>query len=223
MQLSKMMMKIKILLVDDHAVVRKGLISLLEDEENIEIIGDVGSGKEALAFMKTSLPDIVLLDLNMPEMSGIETAKQMSKVFPNVKKLVFSMHNNSEYVVNSIENGVDGYLLKDSEQEEILAAIVQVADGHKYFPPTVSAILVEALQSKGKKINTSSENKVLGVLSRKEIQILKHIALGKSSQEIAEELELSIRTVSNHRANMLKKTNLSNTAELVRIASKEGL
>jgi DNA-binding NarL/FixJ family response regulator len=176
--------KIKILLVDDHAVVRKGLISLLEDESQLKIVGDVGSGKEALEFVKNHKVDIVLLDLNMPEMSGIETAKHLSKTHPKLKKLVFSMHNDPDYVLKSIENGVDGYILT-------------------------------------KKTTTKDNKSVLDLLSKKELEILQLVAKGLSSQEIAEKLELSVRTVSNHRANMLRKTNINNTTELVGILKSE--
>jgi DNA-binding NarL/FixJ family response regulator len=216
------MVKIKILLVDDHAVVRKGLISLLEDEPNFEIVGDLGSGREALEFVKTHIVDLILLDLNMPELSGIETAKLLSKQAPKIKKLVFSMHNDSDYVLKSIENGVDGYLLKDSEKEEIVKAIEQIFGGHKYFPPTVSAIIVDALQStKSKQTLGKDTNETLKLLSKKEKQILQLIADGNNSQVIAAKLGLSVRTVSNHRANMLRKTDLNNTTELVGIFIQE--
>jgi DNA-binding NarL/FixJ family response regulator len=216
------MAKINILLVDDHAVVRKGLISLLEDETNIEVVGNLGSGKEALDFVKINKVDLILLDLNMPEMSGIETARQLSRQSPKIKKLVFSMHNDASYVMKSIENGVDGYLLKDSEKEEIVTAIEQVHFGHKYFPPVVSAILVDALQtSKSKQGFPKTENDVLKLLSKKELEILNLVAEGRSSQDIANELNLSVRTVSNHRANMLRKTELNNTTELVGIYTKK--
>jgi DNA-binding NarL/FixJ family response regulator len=159
----------------------------------------------------------------MPEMSGMETAKHLKKLSPAIKILVFSMHNDADYVLKSIENGVDGYLLKDSEKDEILLGINTVYEGNKYFPASISAILVGAIQTKGKTIPSSKTSLKTDVLSKKEKQILKLITEGKNSKEIADLLDLSIRTVSNHRANMLKKTNLSNTAELVRIASKEGI
>jgi DNA-binding NarL/FixJ family response regulator len=213
------MNKIKILLVDDHAVVRKGLISLLEDEPGLDLVGDVGSGREALEFVKNQKVDLVLLDLNMPEMSGMETAKHLSKLNPKVKKLVFSMHNDPDYVLKSIENGVDGYLLKDSEKEEIVKAIEEVTNGQKYFPTAISAILVGALQTK--KVSSKSAGSVLSLLSKKELEILRLVAEGMSSQEIAEKLDLSVRTVSNHRANMLRKTNINNTTELVGILKSE--
>lgn len=213
------MTKIKVLLVDDHAVVRKGLISLLEDEDSLEIIADVSSGKEAINFIASNKLDLVLLDLNMPEMSGLETSKILSKTHPKLKKLVFSMHNDPDYILKSIENGVDGYLLKDSEKDEIVKAIEQVNAGQKYFPTTISSILVDALQTK--KTISKTGNSVLQALSKKELEILRLVAEGLSSQEIAEKLELSVRTVSNHRANMLRKTNINNTTELVGILKSE--
>lgn len=213
--------KIRILLVDDHSVVRKGLISLLDDEQDIEIVGDLGSGREALEFIKNNKVDVILLDLNMPEMSGLEAAKLLTKQYPKVKKLVFSMHNDPEYVLKSIENGVDGYLLKDSEKEEILLGIYQVFEGVKYFPTSVSSILVDALQTSKVKSNSASNlNNPLSVLSKKELEILQLVAEGLSSQEVADKLHLSVRTVSNHRANMLRKTNFHNTTELVGIYTK---
>ncbi len=216
------MKKVKILLVDDHAVVRKGIISLLEDEDQIQIIGDVAGGQEALDFIQKVKPDLVLLDLNMPLMSGIETANQLTKKYPLIKKIVFSMHNDPHYVLNSIENGVDGYLLKDCEKEDILLAIKTVTNGQKYFPPTISLILVDALQNRNTFQPKVIVKTVIDHLSKKEKQILKLISEGQNSKEIAEKLNLSTRTVSNHRANMLKKTKMNNTTELVRMASKQG-
>lgn len=212
-------MKIKLLLVDDHAVVRMGLKSLLEDEPRIEIIGQASSGIEAITFVNNNTVDVILLDINMPDLNGIETAKLLLKAGSKAKILIFSMHNDPEYVLKSVEAGVHGYLLKDASKEDILKGIETVFSNNKYFPSTISEILVSAIQTGGQ----LNKPKVLNKLSKKEIQILKLIALGKNSQEIASELDLSIRTVSNHRANMLKKTNLNNTVELVRLASIEGL
>jgi DNA-binding NarL/FixJ family response regulator len=159
----------------------------------------------------------------MPEMNGIETAAHISKKFPKVKILIFSMHNDPDYILKSIENKVDGYILKDADKEEIVKAMHAVHNGEKYFPPEISAILVSAIQGGASIKSSKALNKVLDILSKKEIEVLKFISHGKSSKEIADKLGLSIRTVSNHRANMLKKTNLNNTAELVRMASTEGL
>lgn len=214
---------IKLLLVDDHKVVRQGMKSLLEDENDIEIVGEAESGKEALEKIKELKPNLVLLDVNMPEMNGIEAAKKVKKDQHSPRILIFSMHNDPDYILKSIENGVDGYLLKDADKEEILNAMRTVHAGAKYFPPNVSAILVSALQGQGTVKVSTEQSSVLSSISKKEREILELIAEGKSSKEIAEELELSIRTVSNHRANMLKKTGLNNTAELVRMATNEGI
>lgn len=213
---------IKLVLADDHEVVRKGLKALFEEEDNIEVIGEAVDGRAALEAADLLRPDLVLLDLNMPNLNGIETAKILSKTHPKIKILVFSMHNNEDYVVKSIQNGVDGYLLKDSDKDEIMKAIHTIYNGQKYFPHQISGILVGALQSKGG-LGIETGGKIKSLISKKEIQILKLIAEGQSSKEIATALDLSIRTVSNHRANMLKKTGLSNTAELIQKASKEGL
>lgn len=215
------MSKIKILIVDDHEVVRKGIKALLEDEESLEIVGEAGNGITALDCVAQLQPDIVLLDINMPEMNGIEAAKIISQKHSKSKVLVFSMHNNEDYILKSIENGVKGYLLKDSDKEVILKAIETIHKGGKYFPTNVSSILVGAIQTK--KTERKKKTIVVGNLSKKEIEILKLISSGMKSKEIAEKLDLSIRTVSNHRANMLRKTSLTNTAELIRIASEEGI
>ena len=215
-----MAIKIKLLIVDDHAVVRKGIQNLLEDEENIEIVGEASDGMEALEKVKNLKPTIVLLDLTMPKMSGFEVAKSISDRHPAVKSLIFSMHNNPEYMVTSVENGAMGYLLKDTSKEEILKALSSVSEGQKYFPPTVSAMIIDGLMAQRKQKTTPKlkNTSVFAKISKKEREILKYITEGMSSQEIAEKLSLSVRTVSNHRANILRKTDVKNTAELVRLA-----
>ncbi|WP_394995756.1 response regulator [Emticicia sp.] len=215
-----MAIKIKLLIVDDHAVVRKGIQNLLEDEENIEIVGEASDGMEALEKVKNLKPTIVMLDLTMPKMSGFEVAKSISDRHPAVKSLIFSMHNNPEYMVTSVENGAMGYLLKDKSKEEILKALSSVSQGQKYFPPTVSAMIIDGLMAQRKQKTTPKlkNTSVFTKISKKEREILKYITEGMSSQEIAEKLSLSVRTVSNHRANILRKTDVKNTAELVRLA-----
>lgn len=212
--------KIKLLIVDDHAVVRKGIQNLLEEEPNIEIIGEASDGIEAIEKVKTLKPTIVLLDLTMPQMSGFEVAKIISDKYPSTKSLIFSMHNNPEYMVTSVENGAMGYLLKDTSKEEILKALESVSAGNKYFPPTVSAMIIDGLlaQRKQKTAPKLKNTSLFSKISKKEREILKYITEGMSSQEIAEKLSLSVRTVSNHRANILRKTDVKNTAELVRLA-----
>ena len=216
------MNNIKILLVDDHDVVRKGLKMLLETEKNISIIGEASNGLIAIDKVSALKPDVVILDLTMPEMGGIEATKIISEKFIDVKILIFSMHNNSDYIVKSVENGAKGYLLKDSTKEEILKAINTVALGKKYFPPDISEMIIDELLSKtkaGKNIEKKADlSNFYALITSKEREILDYIIEGKISREIAEKLNISIRTVDNHRANMMKKTNAKNTADLVKMA-----
>jgi len=211
------MKKITILIADDHAVVRSGLQNLLEDETHIEIVGEATDGIEALAQIKKLSPQIVLLDLTMPNMGGLEVAKIMVKQYPQTKSLIFSMHNNQEYMVRAVENGAMGYLLKDTTKEEILKAIQSVSEGNKYFPTAVSSLIIDGLlrQDPQKEANDTRFEK----LSKKEKQILDLVSEGMSSKEIAEKLGLSVRTVSNHRANIIKKTKVKNTADLIKKAT----
>ncbi|UTA67090.1 MULTISPECIES: response regulator transcription factor [Emticicia] len=216
-----MLNKIKLLVVDDHAIVRRGIINLLEEEENIEIAGEASDGTEALEGIKELKPDVVLLDLSMPKMTGLEVTRIISQKYPTVKPLIFSMHNNQEYMVSAVENGAMGYLLKDTSKEEILKAISTVAAGQKYFPPTVSAMIIDGLMNERKNSASAIRKEASAIvdsLSKQEKVILSYIVEGLSSQEISEKLNLSVRTVSNHRANILRKTHVRNTAELVRLA-----
>lgn len=213
--------KIKIILADDHAVVRKGLKMLLEEEELIEIIGEAVDGVDAVDKISVLLPNIVILDLTMPNLGGIEATKIIAAKFPMVKIIIFSMHNNSDYIIKSVENGAHGYLMKDSGKDEIMKAIFAVMSGKKYFPTDISTLIIDDLLLKNKKINKETEPNssiIYTQITAKEKQILEQIILGKSSKEIAENLQLSIRTVDNHRANMMKKTKAKNTADLVKMA-----
>jgi DNA-binding NarL/FixJ family response regulator len=214
------MNKIKLLIADDHAVVRSGIRNLLEDEPNIEIVGEAADGAAAIEQIKTLKPNLLLLDLTMPKMTGFEVAKIVSEKFETTKIVVFSMHNDQEYMVKAVENGAMGYLLKDTGKEEILHALERVHGGQKYFPSNVSALIIEGLLAERKQnLNLNkNQNNIISLLSKQEKVILNHIIEGLNSQEISDKLELSVRTVSNHRANILKKTKVKNTAELVRLA-----
>ncbi|MFC0184952.1 DNA-binding response regulator, NarL/FixJ family, contains REC and HTH domains [Pseudarcicella hirudinis] len=214
------MEKIKVLLTDDHDVVRKGMKMLLEDEETIEVVGEASDGLEAIDKIAQLLPDVVILDLTMPKMSGIEAAKIVSENYPDVKILIFSMHNNRDYIVSSVENGANGYLLKDTGKEEIMKALHTVSEGRKYFPPDISEVIIDELLAKNQaqKTAASPTGGIYAKITPKEQQILDLIIQGLNSREIADKLFLSIRTVDNHRANMMKKTKAKNTADLVKMA-----
>jgi len=202
---------IKVLLADDHDVVRKGMKMLLEDEEGILVIGEAADGAEAIDKVKILMPDVVILDLTMPKMTGIEAAAVISQEYPSVKILIFSMHNNREYIINSVENGASGYLLKDTGKDELLRALTVVSEGRKYFPPEISEVIIDELLAKNLSGGAPAESKpIFQKITPKERQILDLIVQGYNSREIADKLFLSIRTVDNHRANMMKKTKAKN-------------
>ncbi len=211
------MSKIKVVLADDHAIFRKGVKSLLENEEDIEIIGEAANGEEALDKVRELSPDVLMIDISMPKMSGIEAAEIVNKQFKHTKALILSMHNNDDYILKSVECGAHGYLLKDTSKEEMLKALRSVALGEKYFAGTVSNTIVNGYLNKVSS-KESDDKSDKAKLSRKEKAILQFIVEGLSSREIAEKLDLSGRTVDNHRANMMKKMNVRNAAELVRLA-----
>jgi DNA-binding NarL/FixJ family response regulator len=211
------MNSITILLADDHDVVRRGMKMLLEDEEGIQVIGEASDGLDAIEKVKTLMPNVVILDLTMPKMTGIEAAKVISEEYPEVKILIFSMHHNKEYIVKSVENGANGYLLKDTSKEELLRAIKVVSEGRKYFPPEISEVIINELLAKTSGMQEETRP-IFEKITPKEKQILGMIVQGYNSREMADKLFLSIRTVDNHRANMMKKVKAKNTADLVKMA-----
>ncbi|MCU0431079.1 MAG: response regulator transcription factor [Cytophagaceae bacterium] len=207
---------IRILLADDHGIFRKGVKSLLEEESDLMIVAEAESGTQALEKVRDMVPDIVLMDITMPNMNGIEATIRITREFRSVKVIMLSMHDNEDYILQSVESGAYGYLLKDTTKEEMLKALRTVATGEKYFNSEVSKAIVNGYLVK-KKAGERVEGEGFG-LSKKERRILKYIVDGLSSREIAEQLELSIRTVDNHRAIMMRKMNVKNAAEMVKIA-----
>ncbi|PSR56588.1 DNA-binding response regulator [Adhaeribacter arboris] len=215
------MTKIKVLLADDHTLVRNGIRSMLENSTDLEIVGEAQNGAEALTKVKELAPDILLIDIAMPVMTGIEATAQVSKLYPNTRCLVLSMHHDEDYILKSVEAGAYGYLLKDNTREEMLRAIRSVATGEKYFSPSVSNVIVESYLQKLKEPETPPAPKKK--LSKQEKAVLKFIVEGSNSREIAEKLNLSVRTVDNHRASMMKRLKVKNAVELVRKALDEKL
>jgi two-component system response regulator DegU len=211
---------IRLIIADDHQIFRQGLKLILEDDQNIEIIGEASNGKEAVEMVKAEQPDVVMLDISMPILNGLEATAIIDKQHKKTKPLILSMHNNEDYISKSIENGALGYLLKDASKEEILKAIHTVAEGGRYFGNSVSDIIIQnyVKKSKNKGIDQSSNQHKEPILSKTEKEILKLIIDGLSSREIAEKLGSSVRTIDNHRANMMKKNKVKNAAELVKLA-----
>jgi DNA-binding NarL/FixJ family response regulator len=210
--------KIRVVLADDHFVVRNGIRTLIDGSE-IEIIGEANNGVEAVESVKNLSPDVILMDISMPQMNGLDATQIISKQYKNSKSLILSMYDNEEYILSAVEAGAMGYLLKDAPREEILNAIRTVARGEKYFNNSVSTIIINEYLKVKK--SATPEITLPVKLSKKEIIILKQIVEGLNSRQIADKLELSIRTVDNHRAHMMKKLSVRNAAELVKLAIEQ--
>ncbi len=201
--------QIAVIIVDDHTLFRNGLKILLDNFENIKIVGEASDGKEYLDKIHTIKADIVLMDINMPVMDGIEATKKSLVKFPDLKIIALSMYGDAEYYYKMIDAGVKGFLLKNSDIKEVVDAIEKVNIGENYFSQ-------ELLYNVVKNINPIEKTKKQKVkLSKREIEVLKQICKGLSNQEIADVLSISKRTVDKHRANLLSKTLSKNTASLV--------
>jgi len=220
-------MPIRILVVDDHSVVRQGIITLLEDEEDILIAGEASDGDEVLQKVEEVDPDVVLLDLTMPRMSGLDAMKELLPVHPDVRILVFSMHNNPDYIISALQNGAAGYLQKDTSREEILRAVRSVVKGELYFPPDASSVIIRNLMKQLARLpetmpknQETQERSIWNIITAREQQILKCLTEGMSSKDIAERFDISSNTVANQRASIMRKANVKNTAELISLALK---
>lgn len=206
----------RIILADDHELVRDGIKSLLENEADFQVIAEASDGKEALKVIAQNQPDILIVDIRMPVMNGIEVVRNVTKDFPKVKKLVLSMHDSEEYVVESIQAGADGYLLKGSSKAEFLKALHTIGGGGKYFAGDISEIIINNFVNGKAKAAIKSDpiSEEVSILTNREKQILTLILEGKGNNEIAESLDISRRTAEVHRFNLMKKLNVKNLIEL---------
>jgi two-component system response regulator DegU len=215
---NKTVSMIKIIIADDHPIVRDGLRSALDSIENFHVTGVAVNGVEALNLIKNEPPDLLLTDISMPEMNGIDLTREVTKKYPEVKVIILSMHENDAYINNALQAGAHGYLLKDSEKAELNSAIERVVAGEKYFSKSVSQILVNGLYNKPGE--SGEEQQDITGISKRELEVLEMIALGLSNKEIAGKLFLSIRTVDAHRYNIMQKLKVKNTAEMIKTAVK---
>jgi DNA-binding NarL/FixJ family response regulator len=204
------MNKIKLVLADDHPLIREGFKSLLAKNIKFEIIGEAENGRELVEMASQLQPDVILTDVKMPFMSGLEAIEQLTKDFPLMKFIVLSMHDEREYIVNALKIGASGYLLKTIEGVELEKAIITVYEGGKSFSPIVTNILAEAV--------VKPEPNAVSDITPREKEVLNLVVKGNSTKQIADQLNISIRTVESHRINMLKKMKVSNTAELIKKA-----
>ena len=212
--------KINIILADDHILVRNGIKSLLESEDVIQVIDEVSNGYEALTAIAKHPPHLLIADIRMPEMNGIELIKEVKKKYPDIKTLVLSMHNSEQFVVQSVQAGADGYILKGTSKEEFLKALHTVAAGGKYFTGDVSSAIINSFMniSSAEPQQQPLVNKipVIGVsLTKRERQILSLVLDGLSNKEIGDKLSISKRTAEVHRFNLMKKLKVKNYSELL--------
>ncbi len=206
---------IKVLLADDHHLVRNGIRNLLEDEKEIRVIGEASNGEEALEAVQRLHPDLMIIDIRMPVMNGLEATRRLTERDGTTKALILSMHDDEAYILQAIESGASGYLLKDTSKEEFLKAIKMIHNGGKYFSGDISNVLVtNYLHVKERKTPQADAGHF--DLTKRERQILRLIADGAGNKEIAEQLGKSVRTIETHRFNIMKKLKVTNVVELLK-------
>jgi two-component system, NarL family, response regulator NreC len=208
----------RVLLADDHGIVRRGMRALLELEPGIEVVGEAGDGLETLRLCETLRPQLAILDIAMPSLNGIEVATRALKNDPSLKVIILSMHADESYVVRALMAGAKGYLLKEATEEDLLPAVRAVAAGKSFFSPAVSRLLLEdyVRQLKQRGLEDSYH-----LLTDREREVLQLLAEGRSNKEVATVLGVGVSTVETHRANLMQKLNLRNTAEIVLYAVRK--
>jgi DNA-binding NarL/FixJ family response regulator len=217
------MSKINIVLADDHVLVRKGIKSMLESDTDIKVVGEASNGIEALEAAKDLKPDILVLDIRMPEMTGLEAAALLHEYAPATRAVILSMHDSEDYVVQALQAGAYGYLLKDTDKEEFVKALHQVHGGHKYFSGAVSHILANQLLNARPYMTSREPVEDVYHLTKREKQILRMVIDGKHNKEIADSLGKSLRTIETHRFNIMKKLGVNNAIDMVNKTVKENL
>lgn len=210
---------IKLLIADDHQIIIDGIQSLLADEPAFQVIGTAGNGREAIDFLKLLQPNIILMDIDMPVLNGIEATKIIKADFSDVKVIILSMHNESGLIKTLLQAGADGYVLKNADKAELVEAIIMVQGGKSYFSADVTRSLANGDDKRAS--GFQKDNRVSDLTSR-EIEILKLIAEGYSNKEIGDKLFISHRTVDTHRTNLMKKLDVNNVAGIIRFAISNG-
>jgi len=210
---------IRVVLVDDHALVRQGFRRILEDDPELQVVGEASNGLDAIGLVKKTDPDVVVMDMAMPEMSGLHATMELMKQRPGTKVLILSMYSDEQYVRNALDAGAKGYILKNAIENDLTRAVKAVASGEQYLAPELSSLLIRAIQTGGFEKTSDPYER----LTQREKQVLQLIAHGKSNKEIAVMLDLSVNTVAVHRANLMSALGVHKTAELVLFAVKKGL
>ncbi len=210
--------KCKIVLADDHAILRQGIKKIIEEEDNLEVVGEVSDGLELIDFLNNNRANLVLLDISMPNVRGIEAITEVRRAQPGVKVIMLTMHNNKEYLYAAIAAGADGYLLKENSDDELLSAIDQVLHGETYISSTLAADFSDDLM----KFYRKNKKLPFEHLTNREREVLKMVAEGNTSREIGDLLYISLRTVEHHRANIMRKMKFRSVADLIKYALDKG-
>jgi len=209
----------RVFLADDHVILREGLRMILDSSGECQVVGEAGDGQEAFESIEKIQPDIAILDISMPNLSGIELARKVRKYFPDIKIIMLSRHDNEEYVRQLLKYGIHGFVLKDEAGNDMMRAIDAVVKNETYLSPRITRLLMEDIRSGGVEKKTNA----FDILTNREREILKLIVEGKSSEAIAKILIISPSTVKVHRANIMKKLNIHKATDMVKYAIKEGI
>jgi two-component system response regulator NreC len=211
---------VRVLLAEDHTIVRKGLRSLLDGEAGIEVIGEAEDGREAVEKVGQLLPDVVLMDITMPGLNGLEATRQIKKRFPEVRVLILTMHANEEYILQILRARASGYVVKQAAPSELVSAIQAVYRGESFLSPSISRTVIEEYI---RQAEATTEKDSYDQLTDREREVLQLVAEGCSNREIAELLQISLKTVETHRANLMNKLDIHSTAELTQYAIHKGV
>jgi DNA-binding NarL/FixJ family response regulator len=212
------MARVRVLVADDHTIVRKGLVSLLADSGECEVVAEAADGLEAVEKAQATRPDVAILDLSMPRLSGLEAVRRIHEELPQTRVLVLTVHEEEEYVLPLVRAGAAGYLIKDSAVGELLAAVRALHAGHGYFGPQAARVLAEQYRHPER-----AGDDPYGDLSPREREVFHLVVDGRTTKEIARALGISVKTADNHRYRLMEKLGVHNTAELVRYAARRGL
>lgn len=210
----------RIVIAEDHTILREGLRALLSSEARFEVVGEAEDGRMAIQVVEKLQPDLVLMDLSMPRMNGLEAIREIKKRSPQAKMIALTVHKTEEYILTTLQAGADGYVLKDATHSELVMAIDQVLMGKRYLSPGISEKVIEGYLEGRKTLKTTS---AWDTLTQREREVLKLIAEGYKNKEVADFLYISLKTVEKHRANLMKKLHLHNAAELTAFAMEKGL
>jgi two-component system response regulator NreC len=213
-------MAIRVLIADDHKIMLAGLRSLLEKQSDIDVVGEAENGRKAVQMAQEKKPDVVVMDVSMPDLNGIEATTQIKESVPDSRVIALSMHSDKRFVMGMLRAGAAGYLLKDCASQELANAIAQVAGGKKYLSPEITGVVINDFLQGGA---PEEDGTVASVLSAREREVLQLIAEGWSTKQIASHLYVSIKTIETHRRQIMKKLDLHSIADLTKYAIREGL